>query len=127
MRLRRLFGDRHEKGLEIRIESRTGDMNEADRDMLDLLRKEGADLSQPRSVRAHLYFPSEEAAMKAADDLAAREWMVGLGQRDTQWLAQPERKMVVNETTFPGMNAELDAVASSHGGYYDRWEAAAAP
>ena len=74
-----------------------------------------------------LHFPTEEASATAADELAAKDWRVGLGRRDAEWLAQPERDMVVNETTLPAMNAELNAVATAGGGYYDGWEAAPTP
>ena len=31
-----------------------------------------------------LYFPTEEAAATAADELAAKDWRVGLGRRDAE-------------------------------------------
>ena len=78
-------------------------------------------------MRAYLYFANEEAAKPVAEKLADAGWRVGIGARDSQWLVQPERELILNEHSLATISAQLQALAEANGGEYDGWEAAQSP
>lgn len=99
-----------------------------DQRVIDTLVKLGADLSQRRHLRAHLYFPSEASATAAADQLAADNVQVEVRKhKRNSWLALVETDMVVSEGSIKELGDVLRAVASDHGGSYSGWEASPQP
>ncbi len=96
--------------------------------ILDMLRMQGADLSQPREVLHYSYF----ADQAAADAAAAQEREAGYEVRvepsaagDGKWVALATAQRVVDETTVDGTRTWFEQIAEEHGGEYDGWEAAA--
>jgi hypothetical protein len=101
---------------------------EGDRLILEQLRELGGDLSRPRHVLQYLYFPTEAAALGAAETLRATGYDVDVrapGEGMAQWGAIAEAHVVVDEAWVGEMRPRLDAIAAANGGDYDGWEAAA--
>lgn len=99
-----------------------------DLDVVGLLVKQGADLTQPRHVLYYLYFSSSGVASSAADDARARAFEVTvkepLPQYPGQWSLTCERRDVVLDTdTIRGNSDYFDDLAARFGGEYDGWEA----
>ena len=99
---------------------------EADRETLRALRESGADLTRATEVRYYLYFPTEEAARAAAARASTPELRATVRRAadDSAWLCLVEGEMVPTEGAIHAASARLQAVAATHGGEYDGWEAA---
>jgi hypothetical protein len=102
-------------------------LDDADQEILRQLVELGAQLVHPRSVRAYLYFRSEDAALRAARELSEGGWTAEVGAESGTWLVRPERVMVVSPESVMAVRIELTAVATRHGGDYDGWEASPQP
>jgi hypothetical protein len=96
---------------------------------LEVLRDNGADLSQPRHVLHYLYFPHRDAAMAAAETLRAEGWTVAVDASAfaNNWLARAETTMVVSAESCARDRARFTALVAASGGEYDGWEASASP
>lgn len=104
-----------------------------DRRALRVLRDAGADLARATEVRFFLYFPSRGAAERAAA-------LVGVVRVDSPrlgvtvrraaagdaWLCLVVVDIVPAEGAIVDASAQLGAIAASHGGALDGWEAAVA-
>ncbi|HEX9270034.1 MAG TPA: ribonuclease E inhibitor RraB [Candidatus Limnocylindria bacterium] len=103
-----------------------------DQQVLDQLRRAGADLTKPRDIRHYLYFPSAATARSAADRLRASGYTVDVHASPTpkpgeDWAVVANRVMVVNAETIRTERSLMDEVARQGQGVYDGWEAAAKP
>ena len=99
-----------------------------DLSVLGQLMKHGADLTQPRHVLHFLYFPERDAAEAAS--AAARSQGYEANVRDPlpeypeQWGVVAEKNdAVLDIDTVRSSGDFFDALAQTHGGEYDGWEA----
>jgi hypothetical protein len=109
------------------------DAASADREIIDQLRRGGADLSIPRHVLFYLLFPSEtlaadaSAAVTSAADIDDFSVTAVSQTADASWLIRLEGEIVVNEEVIRRISNRLQAIAEANGGDYDGWEASSEP
>lgn len=115
---------------EIDLESRSPQLGVKVKDLLVLqqLVNAGADVTQPRHVRHYLYFPDRERAANAAEEAAAHAFEASvrepLPECPDLWGLVFERHDVVLQLEMVRDTTDLfEALAASHGGDYDGWEA----
>jgi len=95
-----------------------------DRVVLQQLREAGSDLSKPHQIEFYLYFPTEEAAGKAAEKLEA-EGFDGEMRRApdlTRWMCLVYQQMVPELSKIAALKRRLAKLAQEFGGDYDGWE-----
>ncbi|MDQ3010202.1 MAG: ribonuclease E inhibitor RraB [Acidobacteriota bacterium] len=95
-----------------------------DRVVLQQLREAGSDLSKPHQIEFYLYFPTEEAAGKAAGKLEA-EGFEGEMRRApdlTRWMCLVTQQMVPELSKIAALKRRLAKLAQESGGDYDGWE-----
>ena len=99
---------------------------EADAATLRALRDAGADLTKETEVNFYLYFPTREAAQRAAEQARTPSFTatVRKGALGDSWLCFVTAQMVPSESAIRSAATRLQAVAASNGGEYDGWEAA---
>ena len=101
--------------------------NSLDRETLDAMKANGADLSKPTEISFFLYFPSEHGAAKAAAELRrsgySAEVRPPLPDFD-EWLCYATRRMVPSAEGIEDVRAELESLAGRFSGDFDGWEAA---
>lgn len=103
---------------------------ELDRLNLAQLRGVGADLVRPRHVLHFLYFETEDDARRAVEAVEAAGYDATVVEPEgtaTQWSVRAEATRVVDDTTVSAYRAQFEQIASTYGGEYDGWEAAAEP
>jgi len=108
----------------------TAALSDRDTAVLDALASAGADLTQPRHVLYFLYFENgDDAAAAAADAKHAgffAEVSEPLPEYPDQWSLICEKHGLVLTAETVRSNAELfEALASTHQGEFDGWEASA--
>ncbi|HEX6371378.1 MAG TPA: ribonuclease E inhibitor RraB [Longimicrobium sp.] len=94
--------------------------------VLEKLAAVGADVGAPTEVSVYLYFPSEEAASRAAEQvrgLGFPEVRVSASLNES-WACIGTRTMAPELNAVRELAARLEEVARAHGGEYDGWEAA---
>ncbi len=107
------------------------DMDDADRQVFDQLIELGADLSKKRHCIHYLYFPTEDGAQKARQDLKGMRFKVKVGKQvpsepeARQWPISAEHTEVINMEVIRALRKPLTAIAENYDGEYDGWEAAA--
>ena len=97
---------------------------EADRAVLEQLRRDGVDLTRPRTIEFFLYFPSREAAESAGHALREDGFTIGeAGERseEQKWLVLATRTMAPELAALTEARRVLDVVAGRYGGEYDGW------
>ena len=121
---------RRRKRDEVDLESRSEELGLKYKDLLVLeqLVKAGADLTEPRHVLHFLYLPDRDRAGLAADEVAAHGFEVAvrepLPQYPEQWTLVCERHdVVLRPETVRDTTDFFEALAATHGGDYDGWEA----
>lgn len=95
-----------------------------DKVVLQQLREAGSDLSKPHQLEFYLYFPTEEAAKKAAEKLEA-EGFDGEMRRApdlTRWMCLVYQQMVPELSKIAALKRRLAKLAQESGGEYDGWE-----
>ena len=102
---------------------------ELDRQLLDELKKVGADLAEPRDTRFFLYFSSEDDAGAAVEAVEELDFAVDLeprhdGGHDERWRLVAWRDMVVSEPEIARVRKQLGDIAVRHWGTLGGWEAA---
>lgn len=99
---------------------------EADAATLRALRDAGADLTKETEVNFYLYFPTREAAERAAEHARTPTFTatVRKGSLGETWLCFVTSRMVPSEPAIRAAATRLQAVAATNGGEYDGWEAA---
>jgi Regulator of ribonuclease activity B len=103
-----------------------GPSDARDQQLVALLRKRGADLTQPRHVRHYLYVDTQESAETAAADLVAEGWDCTVEPAATgdNWLVLSERDAVASSAAIDAWRVTFETLAGSFsGGEYDGWEA----
>jgi hypothetical protein len=94
--------------------------------VLEKLAAVGADVGAPTEVNVYLYFPSEDAAARAAEEVR------GIGFPEVSvspslgesWACIGSCIMAPELNAIRDLAARLEEVARAHGGEYDGWEAA---
>lgn len=102
---------------------------DGDAQVIEALRRAGADLAQPREVIHYLYFGSEPAARAAVSRLDRADRLVhAVIDPDTgKSSVKVTHTAVVTLEAIHALRAEFEAAAAEGGGEYDGWEAAARP
>jgi regulator of RNase E activity RraB len=101
-----------------------GSTPDDDRVVLQQLREAGSDLNKPHQIEFYLYFPTEEAAGKAAEKLEA-EGFEGEMRRApdlTRWMCLVHQQMVPELSKIAALKRRLAKLAQEFGGEYDGWE-----
>lgn len=100
------------------------DSPKGDKRVIDVLVQHGADLSKARRLRAYVYFPSEESAAAASEQLRQRGFLVETSKaKRRSWLNLVSIEMIVSEESISVMGDDLRQIAAEHGGTYSGWEA----
>lgn len=88
------------------------------------LRKAGADLTAPHVTRHFLFVPGVKAAQQVARTLKStgRSVEIDTSARTGFWLVVVSQSMVLTPENLAAVRTELEAVAGSVGGQYDRWQ-----
>lgn len=98
---------------------------------MDYLRRNGADLSQPRETRHWLYFPNQKAAEAAGRRLAQVGYTVDVEpspqKAGGEWRVLATGMDVVSREVFPGVRQLMEELAARGEGAYDGWEASPKP
>jgi hypothetical protein len=91
---------------------------------LAALRKRGADLTRPATVRFVLSFETRAAAEAAAREIPP-EWTIQILElpEPPRWRCQVTTKMIPSQADLSARSQELEATAMRHGGEYEGWEA----
>ena len=102
---------------------------ELDRQLLDELKRVGADLSEPRDTRFYLYFSGADDAHAAAEALDELGFHTEVeprdeGQHDERWGVVASRDMVVGEREIARVRKQLGDIAVRNWGNLGGWEAA---
>jgi hypothetical protein len=94
-----------------------------DAKVLEQLKKAGSNLSKPHPLEFFLYFPREQAARKAADQLRAKRFTatVDRAAQGDSWLCFATKTMVPELAALQRIRADFNAVAEALGGEYDGW------
>jgi hypothetical protein len=106
--------------------------DEGDRMIVDQLRGLGAKLSLPREVLHYLYLPTEAAAAAASADLRRAGFTTEIRPAagppgPNPWLVLATTEEVVSIESARVARETFTALAATHGGEYDGWEAGASP
>ncbi len=101
-----------------------GSAPDDDRVVLQQLREAGSDLSKPHQIEFCLYFPTEEAAGKAAEKLEAEGFDGELRRAPdlTRWMCLVYQQMVPELSKITAGKRRLAKLAQEFGGEYDGWE-----
>lgn len=95
--------------------------------VIDALRRAGADLARPRSVRHYLYLPSQQAATDLAEALGRDGFHVHVSRSSGAWLALAQHTAIVTRDAIGGVRERLSDLVASLAGVYDGWEATIRP
>jgi hypothetical protein len=100
---------------------------DADQQVLDALRMNGADLSKPTETLFYLYLPTEVEADTVAAALRNDGFEAEVSPPAdgyTMWLCRATIEMVPELGAIHQLRDRFTALAAAHGGEYDGWEAA---
>jgi rhodanese-related sulfurtransferase len=100
---------------------------DADQQVLDALRSNGADLSKPTETLFYLYLPTEADADIVAAALRNDGFDADVAPPSdgyTMWLCRATTEMVPDLDAIHRLRDRFTALAGAHGGEYDGWEAA---
>ena len=102
------------------------DAVEADAQALRVLRDAGADVGKATDASFFAYFPTREAAARAARSPLPPGFFaeVSASELDGRWLVVVRGRLVPAETALHGIGRWLEALAVALGGEYDGWEVA---
>jgi regulator of RNase E activity RraB len=106
--------------------SEGGPVDERDLEILETLEEHGADLSEPREIRVNLYFPTEEAAEAAGEELTEVGYEVAAFEaagEEEPWAIRAARDLQIDRDNVTGFRRRFDELAERHGGEFDGWEA----
>lgn len=95
---------------------------------VEVLRRQGADLSEPRRLEHYLYVPDEAAARRVAEEAAqdGYEAEVRPSGPAGSWLVLVSHELVIDEERFSAAHLRLGEIAHAAGGDYDGWETSTA-
>jgi regulator of RNase E activity RraB len=98
------------------------------------LQQNGADITKPREILHYLYFPSEDLARNAVEELSKSGYedseklsMHSTADAAKPWVVIGRKETVVNAKTIADMRMHFTEIAHRYRGDYDGWEAAVTP
>jgi hypothetical protein len=94
--------------------------------VIDGLREAGTDMDAPHLLEFYSYFPTREAADRAAKALVARGYKAEVDgpDEDKEFELYATREARLEVAAIDAFEVEIDKVATAEKGYYDGWEAA---
>jgi regulator of RNase E activity RraB len=94
--------------------------------VIDGLREAGTDMDAPHLLEFYSYFPSREAADRAAKALVSKGYKTEVDgpDEDKEFELYASRESKLDVAAIDAFERELDKVATAEKGYYDGWEAA---
>jgi hypothetical protein len=97
-----------------------------DGEVIAQLKKAGSDLTKPHPVEFYLYFPTQENAQKAGNELTEKQFTVVVQHAATgsDWLCLAKKATIPENSTLISLRDMLDKLAQKYGGQYDGWETA---
>jgi hypothetical protein len=98
----------------------------ADMQVLETLRRAGADLGKPHTPVYFANFPSQSALNAARKDVDAAGFKVvraGRSDDGKAWILITTRAMPLTVDNVRNASRAMKAAANQHGGRYDGWEA----
>jgi hypothetical protein len=104
---------------------RVADPAVADVRVLQHLRGLGCDPKQARGIRHFIYLPAETGAAAVASVLEREGWETSVQEGENVWLVVAACLRVLTEQMVRDTRARLEALAATHDGQYDGWEAEA--
>jgi hypothetical protein len=107
-------------------------VEDGDRMIVQQLRGLGANLSLPREVLHYLYLPTEPAAAAASEELRKAGFTTKISPAagptgPNPWLVLATTEEIVSVESARVARETFTAIAATHGGEYDGWEAGASP
>jgi hypothetical protein len=95
-----------------------------DEAVLNLLSTSRADLSKRRLINFYLYFPTQEKAKIAGNELTNLGLEVEYAQSSDErnWLCLASKDLVPSFSSLNSIRKKLESIASKLGGFYDGWE-----
>lgn len=105
----------------------TAHLRPDDQAVLRSLKEAGSDLSRPHPVNHYLYFPKEDSAHRAAQELRAEGYdiQLRLGADGVNWLVLASRVVVPEPEVVEQIVSRMESLAAAFEGEYDGWEAEA--
>jgi hypothetical protein len=95
---------------------------------LRALREAGADLTKSTDVFFRVYFPTQEAADRAAQSVQIPGLTAQVkAQQEKRWLMMLSGQMKPTEQEIAAVSNKLQELADSLGGVYDGWQAKVTP
>ena len=104
--------------------AQTSIAEQQDAQVIESLKQGGADLSKVHDIDFFLMFASESDASSAASELAQIGYdvvAIEVSPDRTQWQVHAKRKMIPALDAMVAITRSFEALAQSHGGYYDGW------
>jgi hypothetical protein len=132
MGLRRFFSRKDEKPDQSETTAHFESVEEGDRMIVDQLRDLGANVSLPREVLHYIYLPTESAAAAASAELRKEGFTTQVRPAAgppgaNPWLVLATTEEVVSVESARVARETFTALAATHDGEYDGWEAGADP
>jgi regulator of RNase E activity RraB len=104
----------------------TGGAENPDIAAIQELEKAGSQTDAVHEIRHYLYFPREDSANAAAQQLTKLGLEAAVEQRGNKWAVIARHNMVPLADSLESFRNQLEKVAEASGGEYDGWEAAVA-
>lgn len=95
---------------------------DADRTIIEQLRKVGMDLSAPFHIRYVFTAPSRESARQLAQELEGRGLHAEVSEEGGRWKIAAPQDLVLSESEMATKRAEFTNLAGNFGGQYHGWE-----
>jgi len=132
MGFRRFFSRKATESDRFETTEQFDSVEDGDRMIVEQLRGLGANLSLPREVLHYLYLPSEPAAAAASEELRKAGFTTKTSPAagpsgPNPWLVLATTEEVVSVESARVARETFTALAATHGGEYDGWEAGASP
>lgn len=106
--------------------TKTSSQTDPDQQVIDQLEAAGSDLNRPHKVEFFLYFPSEDIAKSAAEDLKDEDltFEIRTAAMGPGWLCLGTKEMVPKHSELVRLRRIFEALAKRLNGEYDGWETA---
>ena len=87
------------------------------------MEKAGSNLSKPHDIEFFLYFPTEELANQAAEEVKKEgcSVKVELGADESAWLCFATKRMIPKHAELMRLRKRFNDIAFKYQGEYDGW------
>jgi hypothetical protein len=94
-----------------------------DQAVIEKLREQGVDLSNPHGLEFAFYFPSLEGAQRTADRLAAEGFTGSIAPAGggADYFLFVHKAVMVDASILHAMRATFESLAAENGGRYEGW------